>query len=381
MNKLFAFLAILYLASCQEASEKRPETVSETEALAEREQQQEVFYKRLEGTIAGQPVVMNIVKDHHHISGTYYYRKTGGFISIEGYPEGDGILFSEMADDDGASSSAKIRIAFKGDVATGTWISADEKKTYPVHLEEKYPEGSYAFEYAFTQDSLKPYPDMKDGPTCDIMIGYLVPKSKNELISQSISRMIDDSKGAGTITPGEAAIKACRDYIKDYRDVIKENADNGIDRDAPSNSWEYMMDMTIPYNENGYLVLESNYYDYSGGAHPNHGSKYVALDMKNSMKMQLSDVIDVDSATIAPIMEEYFRKGNENIEAGQPLSEVLFENYLLPNENFYFNEKGIGFWYNPYEIAAYVYGDTEIFIPFERLKVYLTPEFRLRMRL
>ena len=38
--------------------------------------------------------------------------------------------------------------------------------------------------------------------------------------------------------------------------------------------------------------------------------------------------------------------------------------------------KGIGFQYDPYEIAAYAYGPIFIYITFKEIQSYLKPEFK-----
>ena len=42
---------------------------------------------------------------------------------------------------------------------------------------------------------------------------------------------------------------------------------------------------------------------------------------------------------------------------------------------WYDSKKGILFLYNPYEIAAYAYGEIELFIPFEDVKSVVNPRF------
>ncbi|RYF79039.1 MAG: DUF3298 domain-containing protein, partial [Chitinophagaceae bacterium] len=58
------------------------------------------------------------------------------------------------------------------------------------------------------------------------------------------------------------------------------------------------------------------------------------------------------------------------------LTEVLFENKIAPNDNFYITGKGIGFSYAPYEIAAYAYGEINLFIAFKDIEANLQPGFK-----
>ncbi|MNR42176.1 hypothetical protein D3C85_1606590 [compost metagenome] len=96
--------------------------------------------------------------------------------------------------------------------------------------------------------------------------------------------------------------------------------------------------------------------------------------------MSLSDVIKIDSNTLQRILEKNFRK-EYNVKATDALNTVLFDNYLKPNKNFYFNSSGLAFMYNPYEVASYAQGQIVVFIPFTELKPYLLPAFVARMGL
>ena len=59
----------------------------------------------------------------------------------------------------------------------------------------------------------------------------------------------------------------------------------------------------------------------------------------------------------------------------KPLSNKLFENSVESTSNFCITPKGILFLYNPYEIAAYAYGEIELFIPFSEIKSVVNPKF------
>ena len=55
---------------------------------------------------------------------------------------------------------------------------------------------------------------------------------------------------------------------------------------------------------------------------------------------------------------------------------MLFENYIRFNSNFALTDKGVAFFYNQYEIAAYAYGTTKIDLPYRELAGILKPRFK-----
>ncbi|RYD70119.1 MAG: DUF3298 domain-containing protein, partial [Sphingobacteriales bacterium] len=137
---------------------------------------------------------------------------------------------------------------------------------------------------------------------------------------------------------------------------------------------------TIVYNDRGFVVIDFLADAYTGGAHGNYSSTMYCLDVENKKQMVLSDVVKIDSNTLQSILEKNLRK-QYNIKPGEKISTVLFDDFLKPNNNFYFNSNGLAFMYNPYEIASYAQGQIVIFIPFTELKPYVVPAFASRIGL
>src|SRR5690606_29316480 len=100
------------------------------------------------------------------------------------------------------------------------------------------------------------------------------------------------------------------------------------------------------------------------------------LDQQKELKW--NDVFAVSKEDLQDLMEKRIRVAR-NIPADSALNSILFEPILLPNDNFFILDNGIGFWYNPYDIAPYVYGDTILFFTYAELKQYLKTEFLRKM--
>lgn len=79
-------------------------------------------------------------------------------------------------------------------------------------------------------------------------------------------------------------------------------------------------------------------------------------------------VSDVDELT--RIAEVYFRQARE-IDPNADLSQEGFwfeDGKFKLNENFYFDDGDLVFYFNNYEITAYAYGPTEFYIPGTEIK-------------
>ena len=169
-------------------------------------------------------------------------------------------------------------------------------------------------------------------------------------------------------------------YFANYRQQVKELMPDHEQKEYPA-YLNYALELitTIRYQGNGFLAMEMMNYEYSGGAHGNYGSRFVNFDIKEEKIIALKDIMEMDSVLFQKILEKQFREdyhiGNEK------LSTVLFNDSLSTTENFYINQKGLSFLYNPYEIASYAQGQMEVFIPYPVLRTYLRQDFKERMNL
>ena len=103
------------------------------------------FYKRLEGTIAGKPVVMNLQQLDGDLDGNYYYDGSWLNLSTDTVIGKDSLILSEYSFYtsyfDQNSKEPHLHLKWTGNGFRGIWKSGDESKSFPILLEEKYPEG------------------------------------------------------------------------------------------------------------------------------------------------------------------------------------------------------------------------------------------------
>ncbi|HTN47231.1 MAG TPA: DUF3298 domain-containing protein [Flavipsychrobacter sp.] len=393
---LFSFGIILYLASCTNTSSHGgSETDAATRDTEKAQNAAQVphtapsFYKRFEGTIANQPVVVYLEKDDSSFSGYYYYTRIGKNIMINGTASKnkDSLVLTEYDQSAVYSGDRQpvLSCIFNGDNLMGKWVSSDGKKSFDIMLKEAYGAGSYTFEMRKYTNSAKAYPEKENSPQATST--YKLPEATGSTaeagwINEQVRNYLgtnnaDKSSLTAIIKEQDDSFFASyrRDMITD-EDILKEN--NG---EYPG-SWNYdeTVVYSIRYNEKGFVVIETMGYSYTGGAHGNYGSGFLNLDVENRRKLNFKDIATIDSTSLQKIMEQYFRK-DYNIPVPKPLTDMLFENYLAPTDNFYLGEKGLGFLYNPYEVAAYAVGQIEVFVPYTALMPYLRPDFRKRMKL
>lgn len=125
----------------------------------------------------------------------------------------------------------------------------------------------------------------------------------------------------------------------------------------------------------GYLPAKCTAFNYMGGAHPNTVHIYINYDLNKKQEILLDSLLVPDGIKeLTAVAEKIFRK-NEKLSPDASLKDTyFFENdvFKLPS-NFTITKEGLKFLYNPYEIKAYVYGTTELLMPFSEIKTLLKP--------
>ncbi len=376
---------LLIVSACNNAKNNTANNESSDSTKTTETVLPENFYKRLTGTIAGKPVVMNLQKVNGDYDGNYYYDGSWLNLASDTLIGKDSVVLRENSFYDyyfdQNAKQPHLALKWAGNRFKGSWQSGDKTKTHQVLLTEEYPEGSYEFTAGIYQDSAKAFTGKSKSPSAQISFEYLQPKKQDEQANW-LDTELKRISGIKSNTERETGFKTiAQAYFKDYKSEVADQQKNGR-----TNDFEAWMNYTnnsqqsISYNGNGYVVIDFLADSYTGGAHGNYSSTMYCLDVQNKKQMILNDVIKIDSNTLQRILEKNFRK-EYNIKANDALNTVLFDNYLKPNKNFYFNNSGLAFMYNPYEVASYAQGQIVVFIPFTELKPYLLPAFVARMGL
>jgi hypothetical protein len=176
-----------------------------------------------------------------------------------------------------------------------------------------------------------------------------------------------------------------RDYTEDqirvqtleYRDMGEEARHNSWLINSAALNWEYHEIFQTPVHRARLLVVSRERSFYSGGAHPNHDKIYFVFDPEVGMRISLSDVIRNDS--LPPLKELINRelRRYKKIGPGDSLKKALFfvDEAEAP-ENYFFSPQGLGFHWDPYEIASYAEGYVEVFLSYDEIWELLGPEGR-----
>jgi hypothetical protein len=108
---------------------------------------------------------------------------------------------------------------------------------------------------------------------------------------------------------------------------------------------------------------------YSGGAHGMQEKTWYVIDKKANEIIKRSDIFKPGSESqLLELIEGALRK-REKLESYEALSSgIYFEDTVEIPDNYFFSKKGIGFHWDPYEIAPYSEGTIEVIIPYSDLR-------------
>lgn len=128
------------------------------------------------------------------------------------------------------------------------------------------------------------------------------------------------------------------------------------------NGWRLERVATVACNGPAVLSLRAEETLYSGGAHGLQTARLASFDARTGRRLRLADIA-ADTAAAVRVAERRFRE-QRDIRPGQSLADagfVFFENDRFTlTENFHVCGDTVTFRYEPYEIAPYALGPTEL---------------------
>ncbi len=388
---LFIIPLLIWLAGCGEVKE---DTAAGQDLADTVRAEPAQFYKRFEGTVAGQKVVVHLQRKiamddampdtTYALGGVYYYEKMGRPISLAGTndtTDKSHYILDEYSGTRYAEGNPRWDIFLKDEHITGTWVSADSTTQYEIRLNEQYPDGSYPVAVWYKRTTI-PFRQGKAQPSAEFTTTLLLPdngmdKSRADFLTEIISRAITSDS---MLTADEAVAQQIDSYTAYYRRMIAEEYEGDSSENTFRFNYYTNTDMRVKYNDKGMLVIDILSSDYTGGAHGMYASSYLNIDMREKKLWHLEEVLRVDTPALRIVLEKEARRMFE-IPANEKLGSRLLTEIVNPTSNFYIAPAGLVFVYTPYEIASYADGQPEIFIPYTALKELLTPAFKSRMRL
>ena len=176
----------------------------------------------------------------------------------------------------------------------------------------------------------------------------------NKVIENHIANMLVFLDEPSDTLQLEYAIKSFDSEYKSFKEGFGESA----------MVWDASFDGEVTYQSDVLISIAINSYLNSGGAHGNANVTFFNFDA--SGKALTFDEIFTNKESLTSLVKTYFDEETE----GSTINYFFEESFHLP-ANIGFNDEGVIFFYNVYEIASYADGITEFTVPYSEIEPYL----------
>lgn len=375
MRVFYGFFALLtILTACQPATPGQQAGVQDSTRTTTPKPAPAVYYKRLKGTVASQPVTMHLIKrGPAAFEGWYAYDKQGIPIQLFHNTEDTVQLsFSEWGTPEGGDNTFKGTLTDDG-AYKGTW--SGNNKTFDFDLKEELT-GAVLFDVFTISDSALLFPANPKSPLGVASSTAVWPVGGADEAALAAVRKALTPKDVPE-DPEQIVRQPVASFLHEYNATHDEVDTNDLKKGAGASwNWDAQHSVRIVWNAYPLVAFEISDYAYTGGAHGNHGSSFTVVDLARKKQLGLDDVFKPGyKAVLGTALENSFRK-KYNVPAGEPLDkQYLFDKHIAPNDNFFVTDKGVVFCYTPYEIAAYALGQITLFVPFGDVKTHVNEAY------
>jgi len=214
--------------------------------------------------------------------------------------------------------------------------------------------------------------EKKDDPSTVSFSSPVITAAPSEALKTALTQAINDFLTAPPAGDGEKSSTpeaAADEFLAQARSTRKENPDE-------ASPWSLSRLAEIAYQDPKVVSLRLSEEAYQGGAHGLTTVHYASFDPATGRRLGLADLVTPEGeARLLEIGERELRKVHE-VPPEQSLAEVGFTfeggKFVLSEEIAVLAE-GLAIHYNPYEIAPYAMGPTEIVIPRSELAPIAKP--------
>jgi hypothetical protein len=237
----------------------------------------------------------------------------------------------------------------------------------------KITENTLSFDVIRTDET---YPVGNGNCSCHLSIKFMYPSAYKDqdklhkLQSAFIERMF--SMQYAGLSPQQAVDSFKTQYVKDFQCENFTGEDYNPEDEI---DFQYYLNMEnkITYNQDDLVSFFVESEIYTGGAHGAHVISGYVIDLNTGEYITEDSFAGTDyQKNISDIIIKKIAK-EKKVSTPQQLEIIGYNNIsdAAPNGNFTIDKKGITYYFNEYEIAAYFIGVTKVFIPYEELKAFI----------
>lgn len=157
-----------------------------------------------------------------------------------------------------------------------------------------------------------------------------------------------------------------QEYRLDNEPLLQESKDE--DLLYPFNN-EHTIEGFSLLNDQNIFSYGLDRYAFMGGAHGLEIRSYYNFDLKAKHLITEADLFTQGyQSELTTLLRTKINEDNKAMFSEKELKELdYWVDSIKPNGNFYISDEAITYVFNPYEIAPYYMGHTEVVLPFNRL--------------
>ena len=217
-----------------------------------------------------------------------------------------------------------------------------------------------------------------NNPNCNLQLSFTFPADfyDNEILKKLQKNFVLSYFGEKykDLSPNKAIVQYTEDYLQAYKE-LELDFKKEQNKKEESNWYSYyeMTSNEIMFNQNEIISYTIYFENYTGGAHGSHTCTNHVINLQTGNLITEEDIFvenyqeDLAQILVNTIAEQ---REVENIKDLENIGYFSIEE-IYPNGNFLINKNGITYTFNEYEIAAYVVGMTQVFLPFNEISFLL----------
>ena len=160
------------------------------------------------------------------------------------------------------------------------------------------------------------------------------------------------------------------DYVSTNTAMLEEM--EMAEEDAPFLNWgfEYKGGFGNPYKQYVNYIIDK--YEYMGGAHGMYGTYPLVFRLSDGQPVDWTELVPgiSEEKMRALLLQHRMDDMNDIIDEEEGINEedIFFSETIEPSPWFSVDKEGLTFYYQPYDLAPYVFGVITVPVPWEELK-------------
>lgn len=327
-----------------------------------------IEYKHFKGSIGSSKITMDVFYNSDTLFGTYYYDQIGKRLFINGSVFNKKIKALEFDEEWNNTGVFEILIGTNNSLS-GKWNDENFSRILDFSADENYNKSCKIelFSMQYSEHLL----DNPTFPETIYELMFWLPTSSPNKNSENI--LITGVKNY-------FFEYSCTDYQSCINNILLKLEHNTAPADTTEiiqnpwmYAWEFYGGTGVAFNDKNFLVLSYETFEYTGGAHGISDIEYKRYDLETGEELFKYDIIKENKSD--ELLDLILNQLQED-----DLTGYLFStDEVFVTDNIGFDQYGIIFMYNVYEIAPYVVGPIEVTIPYSKIKSCLKSDFRNRI--